>query len=125
MNAPISASATAEFLSVDVQAKAPLVEQKTPKPVSQIETDAERIRSSVMRLASNSLEGLERLASELQQLQSFLEFEVERVQGEIESALAGINIIIETIAAWKTSTVTPTPSSRARSIRADWLIRRG
>jgi hypothetical protein len=34
------------------------------------------------------------------QLQTFLESEVERVQGEIESALAGIKIIIETIAAW-------------------------
>ena len=85
------------------------------KPVSQIKTDAERIESSVMRLASNSLEGLDGLASELQQFQSFLNFEVERVQGEIESALAGINIIIETIAAWKTSTVPPTRSSRARS----------
>ena len=118
-------NAAAEFLSVDVHAEAPLVEQKTPKPVSQIETEAERIRSSVTRLASNSLEGLERLASELQQLQSFLQFEVERVQGEIDSALAGINIIIETIAAWKTRTVPPTPSSRTRSIRADWLTRRG
>ena len=125
MNAPILASATAEFFSVDVQAEAPLVKQKTPKPVSQIETDAERIRSSVMRLASNSLEGLERLASELQQLQSFLKSEVEHVQGEIESALAGINIIIETIARWKTSTVPATPSNSARPIRADWLTRVG
>ena len=125
MSAPVLASARAGSLSADVEAGATLVEQKSRMPISAIVTDAERIRSSIVRLTSNSLEGLERLASELQQLQSFLEFEVERVQGEIESALAGINIIIETIAAWKTSTVTPTPSSRARSIRADWLIRRG
>jgi hypothetical protein len=34
------------------------------------------------------------------QLQTFLKPEVERVQSEIESALAGIKIIIETIAPW-------------------------
>ena len=34
------------------------------------------------------------------QLQTFLKPEVERVQNEIESALAGIKIIIETIAPW-------------------------
>lgn len=108
MNAPVLASATAESLSA-----APM------------ETDAERIRSSIARLTSNSLEGLEGLTSELQQLQSFLKSEVERVQGEIESAMAGINIIIATIAPWKTSTVPAAPSSSARPIRADWLNRQG
>jgi hypothetical protein len=40
------------------------------------------------------------------------------VQGEIESALAGINIIIETIAPWKTISVPlPTPAN-ARAVRA-------
>ena len=34
------------------------------------------------------------------QLQTFLKPEVERVQSEIESALAGVKIIIETIASW-------------------------
>ena len=34
------------------------------------------------------------------QLQTFPKPEVERVQNEIESALAGIKIIIETIAPW-------------------------
>ena len=34
-------------------------------------------------------------------MQSSLNSEVERVQGEIESALAGIKIIIDTIAPWK------------------------
>jgi hypothetical protein len=122
MNAPVLASARAGSLSADVEAGATLVEQKSRMPLSAIVTDAERIRSSIVRLTSNSLEGLEGLASELLQLQSFLKSEVERVQGEIESALAGINIIIETIAPWKTSTVpTTTPSSIARPIRADWL----
>jgi len=125
MNAPVLASARPESVSADVEAGAALVEQKSPKPLSQIETDAERIRSSIARLTSNSLEGLGGLASELQQLQSFLKSEVEHVQGEIESALAGINIIIETIAPWKTSTVPATPSNSARPIRADWLTRVG
>ena len=56
--------------------------------------------SSVLRLTSNSIDGLEVLSSELRQLHTFLKSEVERVQSEIESALAGIKIIIETIAPW-------------------------
>jgi hypothetical protein len=125
MNAPVLASARAESVSVDVEAEAALVAQKNPKPLSQIETDAERVRSSIVRLTSNSLEGLEGLTSELQQLQSFLKSELGRVQGEIESALAGINIIIETIAPWKTGMVPAPPSNSARPIRADWLTRVG
>jgi len=62
--------------------------------------EAERILSSVLRLTSNSIDGLEILSPELRQLQTFLKSEVERVQSEIESALAGIKIIIETIAPW-------------------------
>jgi hypothetical protein len=62
--------------------------------------EAERIMSSVLRLTSNSIDGLKGLSSELRQLQTFLKSEVERVQNEIESALAGIKIIIETIAPW-------------------------
>src|SRR5215831_535623 len=49
---------------------------------------------------SNSIDGLEVLSSELRQLKTFLKSEVERVQSEIESALAGVRIIIETIAPW-------------------------
>ena len=60
-------------------------------------------RSSVARLTSNSIDGLEGLTAELQELQDFLKSEVERVQGDIESALAGIKIIIETIAPWKST----------------------
>jgi len=87
-----------------------LVEKKIPK------VDAERIRFSVARLTSNSIEGLESLSSELQAMQSSLNSEVERVQGEIESALAGIKIIIDTIAPWKGAPVSP--STNARAIRA-------
>ena len=127
MNVPVLTTASVEkSLASDGEAEASRsIEQKSPKPLSQIEADSERIRSSVARLTSNSIEGLEGLASELQQLQSFLKSEVERVQGEIESALAGINIIIETIAPWKTSTMPATPSNSARPIRADWLTRAG
>ena len=75
--------------------------------------DAERIRSSVARLTSNSIEGLESLSFELQAMQKFLNSEAERAQGEIESALAGINIIIDTIAPWKGAPVSPSTSPRA------------
>ncbi|HET7384932.1 MAG TPA: hypothetical protein VFJ59_20420, partial [Pseudolabrys sp.] len=71
----------------------------------QIENSAEQIRSSVARLTSSSIEDLEGLKSELQKLQEFLNSEVEKVQREIESALAGITIIVETIAPWKSTTV--------------------
>jgi hypothetical protein len=104
MNAPASSAAAAaeKSLSSDGEAEigSRLVEQRFPK-LTHIEADAEKIRSSVVRLTSNSIDGLEGLTSELQQLQTFLKSEVERVQGEIESALAGIKIIIETIAPWK------------------------
>ena len=60
-------------------------------------TDAERIRSAVARLTSNSIGGLQGLASELQDLKKYLHSEVQRVQSEVDSALAGIDIIIETL----------------------------
>ena len=64
-----------------------------------------------------SIDGLEGLTSELQELQRFLKSEVERVQSEIESALAGIKIIIETIAPWK-STISLTAPTSARAVRS-------
>jgi hypothetical protein len=65
--------------------------------VSGPKIDAERIRSAIARLTSNSIEGLEGLSSELRDLRAFLHSEVQRVEGEIDSALAGIKIIIETL----------------------------
>jgi hypothetical protein len=101
---------------LDVEAEiSKLVEQKSPKRLTQIEIDAERIRSSISRLTSNSIGGLEGLTSELQELQSFLKAEVERVQADIESALAGIRIIVETIAPWKTP---EPPPQGVRPVRA-------
>jgi len=121
MNAPTSSAAAenAPRVESDVEAEiSKLVEQKIPKRPPQIEIDAERIRSSVARLTSNSIDGLEGLASELQELQEFLKSEVERVQGEIESALAGIKIIIETIAPWKRTPVSLASPTSARPVRA-------
>ena len=83
-----------------------LVEHKVSK------LDVDRIRSSVARLTSNSIEGLEGLSTELQVLQRFLKSEVERVQGEIESAMAGIKIIVDTIAPWKNTVASNVPSAR-------------
>jgi hypothetical protein len=78
-----------------------------------IEIDAERIRSSIARLTSNSIDELEKLTSELGELQEFLKSETGRVQREIDSILAGIGIIIETIAPWKTTDVANAQSTRA------------
>jgi hypothetical protein len=103
MNSPPSSSAAPaeKSLSSDEEAETGhLVGKRISKPLTHIEVEAERIMSSVVRLTSNSIDGLEGLSSELRQLQAFLKSEVERVRSEIESALAGIKIIIETIAPW-------------------------
>src|SRR5215470_11292988 len=68
---------------------------------SKIGIDAERIRSSISRLTSNSTDELEKLVSKLQELQEFLKSETSRVQGEIGSVLDGVGIIIEALAPWK------------------------
>ena len=92
-----------------------LIEQAIPKHSPQIENNVERIRSSIARLTSVSIDGLQGLTSELQELQTFLNSEVSRVQGEIESALSGIKIIMETIAPWKSTPISPAPPTRATS----------
>jgi excinuclease UvrABC nuclease subunit len=85
------------------------VEQQTPKRI-QIEDDAERSRSLVARITSNSIDELGELASDLtyalQNLQEFLKSEGERVQREIvdyahlnRTAVAAIKTIIETASA--------------------------
>jgi hypothetical protein len=88
----------------------PYIERDTPRP--QIERDAsraqiqrahdiDRIISSVARLTSSSIEGLRDQTSELHDLQKFLKTEVARVQSEVDNPLAGIKIIMETIAPWR------------------------
>jgi hypothetical protein len=127
MNVSTSSAAADHFaMSLDAENSLPetrdvekeisnLIEQTIPKHPPQIKNDVERIRSSVARLTSSSIDGLEGLTSELQELQKLLKSEVERVQGEIESALSGIKIIMETIAPWKSTPVSPAPPTRATS----------
>jgi hypothetical protein len=96
-------------LTAETEIDAP-TEQDNPKLPTKAEHRAERIRSSVARLTSSSISELEGLTSELNALQEFLKAETDRVQREVESALAGLRIIIETISPWKsipTSVATP------------------
>ena len=92
-----------------------LLEQAIPKHTPQIENNVERIQSSIARSTSVSIDGLQGLTSELQNLQTFLNSEVSRVQGEIESALSGIKIIMETIAPWKSPPISPALPTRTTS----------
>ena len=90
-----------------------------PKARPKIEMDAERLRTSISRLTSNSIGELEGLAGELQKLDDFIKYETTRVQQDIESLLSGIRIIVETIAPWKRSaTVTTTAAGPARAVFA-------
>ena len=116
-----SASANHAFLdapsdTLDVEtAISNLTEQASPKLPPQIEKNVERIHTSIARLSSVSIDGLQGLTSELQKLQTFLNTEVSRVQGEIESALSGIQIIMETIAPWKSPPNAPELPTRTPS----------
>jgi len=51
-------------------------------------------------------------------MQEFLKSEVDSVQRQIDSAVAGINIIVETIGPWKSITVPNTLTSGNRNVRA-------
>ena len=106
MDIPTSAETPDRLLSSELE---PEVKQDDARLPSQLQVNAERIRSSVTQLTSSSINELEGLTSELQQLQEFLSSEAERVQREIESALAGTKIIVETISPWKSTRALPTP----------------
>jgi hypothetical protein len=69
--------------------------------------DGERIKSSVALFTSKSIKELEGLTSELHQLQEFLKSETERVQGDIDNALGGLRIIIDTISPWRNARPDP------------------
>jgi hypothetical protein len=66
MNAPTSSAAAEKSPPVDLDVEAEisaLVEQNIPKHPPQIETEVDRIRSSLERLTSNSIDGLQGLTS--------------------------------------------------------------
>jgi hypothetical protein len=95
---------------MDTQTCASPVE-KTPPPEEALTTKLgeedlspsgpPEISAAVARLSSNSIDELRKLVSELQKMQDFLKSEVDNVQRQIDSAVAGINIIVETIGPWK------------------------
>ena len=86
-------------------------------PAGPLEITTERFNSSVARLTTNSIDELHKLASELQKMQEFLKSEVDTVQRQIESAVAGINIIVETIGPWKSMAGSQTFPSGNRNVR--------
>ena len=94
-----------------------LANHETSKLSAPVESNAERIRSSVARLTTSSIEDLQELGSELQKMQEFLKSEVDSVQRQIDSALAGINIIVETIGPWKSIAGSHLPSQAIRTVR--------
>ena len=111
MSARTSAAIAEKSISVE-EAINSLIEEQAPKRVQriQIEDDAERSRSFIARITSNSIDEVGELASELtsalQNLQDFLKSEGERVQREIvdyahlnRTAVAAIRTIIETASA--------------------------
>ena len=103
---PVESTIEAEIKSLIETPKRIQVEEQIPKRI-QIENDAERSRSFVARITSNSIDELGELASDLSSalhnLQEFLKSEGERVQREIvdyahlnRTAVAAIKTIIET-----------------------------
>ena len=94
-----------------------LVKHETARSNSPTEKNAEQIRSSLARLSSTSIDDLEALTAELKRMQDFVKSEVDAVQRQIEGALAGINIIVETIAPWKNISP-PATVTHPRAFRA-------
>ena len=92
--------------------------EEKSKPFGSLEISAERINASVARLTSNSIDELQGLVSELQKMQEFLKSEVDSVQRQIDSALAGINIIVETIGPWKSMASSQVHPPGNRNVRA-------
>src|SRR5258705_7299180 len=95
--------------------------KEKPKPSGQLEFSADHFNSSVARLTSNSIGELQGLVSELQKMQEFLTSEVASVQRQIDSALGGINIIVETIGPWKSIASSQTLPPGTRNVRAGGL----
>jgi hypothetical protein len=117
MDTPTSAAPEEKTPAPELALATQLSKEKS-KPSDSPEISAERIKSSVARLTSNSMEELQGLVSELQKMQEFVKSEVDNVQRQIDSALAGINIIVETIGPWKSFAGSQTLPSGTRNVRA-------
>jgi chemotaxis protein histidine kinase CheA len=117
MDTPASA-APDEKTSPPEEALASQPSKEKSNPASPLELSTERFNSSVARLTTNSIDELHKLVSELQKMQEFLKSEVDSVQRQIDSAVAGINIIVETIGPWKNIAGSQTLPSGTRNVRA-------
>ena len=117
MDTPTSAAPEEKTPPPELALATQLSKEKS-KPSDSPEISAERIKSSVARLTTNSMEELQGLVSELQKMQEFVKSEVDNVQRQIDSALAGINIIVETIGPWKSLAGSQTLPSGTRNVRA-------
>jgi len=117
MDNPTSAAPDEKTPPLDLALATQLNKEKS-KPAGQLEISAERFNSSVARLTSNSIGELQGLVSELQKMQEFLTSEVDSVQRQIDSALGGVNIIVETIGPWKSIASSQTLPPGTRNARA-------
>jgi hypothetical protein len=117
MDARTSAAPDKETPPVELPLATQLGKEKS-KPSGPLEITAQRFNSSVARLTSNSIDELQGLVSELQRMQEFLKSEVNNVQCQIDSALAGINIIVEAIGPWKSLAGSQTLPSSSGNVRA-------
>ena len=104
MNALASPKAVETATSVEPAVESAIkdfVEQELVGRPAKVEFDGERIKSSVALFSAKSIKELEGLAFELQSLQDYLKSETDRVQHHIDTALAGMQIIMETISPWR------------------------
>ena len=116
MNAPTAAPVADD--------KPPPVKSPLEEFPSQIENDTEQTKSSLARLTLNSVDRLERLMSEIQEMREFLISEGERVQREIANyaqlnqsvALAATKIKAETVGRWKSPAIAGESHSSARQL---------
>ena len=115
MDTPTSAALDEKTL-LSEQAVATQPSKEKSNPSGPLEISAERFNSSVVRLTTNSIDELHKLVSELQKMQEFLKSEVDSVQRQIDSAVAGINIIVETIGPWKSMAGSQTLPSGNRNV---------
>jgi hypothetical protein len=104
MNALASPNAIETATSVEPAVESAIknfVEQELIGRPAKVEFDGERIKNSVALFSAKSIKELEGLAFELQSLQEYLKSETDRVQHHIDTALAGMQIIMDTISPWR------------------------